>query len=104
MSYVVAFRGHTHAPAIFHKHFVLDPLIAIDGDRASVESYFVRIDKDDDGPYLRVYGRYLDAFVRCADCKWRIQKRVETSKEPARKPRPGGPPGMAEQLFDTDQG
>src|SRR5688500_2925940 len=48
-----AFRGHTHAPSIFHKHVVVDPRIEIEGDTASVESYFARLDEDEDGPYIR---------------------------------------------------
>jgi ketosteroid isomerase-like protein len=94
-----AFRGHTHAPRIFHKHLVVDPLIELDdgGDEARVVSYFARIDQDDDGPYLRGYGRYRDVLVRCDDGRWRIRERWADSEASSPRPRPGGPAGQAEQ-------
>jgi ketosteroid isomerase-like protein len=85
-----AFRGHTHAPATYHKHFVVDPRIRIDGDVARVESYFARLDKDGDGPYVRGFGRYLDVLLRCPDGRWRFKERHAESEASSPKPRPGG--------------
>ena len=70
-----AFDGHTHAPAIYHKHFVVDPRIAVTGDVARVESYFTRLDTDKDGPYMRGYGRYIDVLQRCPDGRWRLDRK-----------------------------
>lgn len=68
--------GHSHAPEHFHKHLVADPVITVDGDTATCESYMTRIDKGENGPYLWSFGRYLDEFVRSDDGKWRVKKRV----------------------------
>jgi hypothetical protein len=53
-----AFRGHTHAPEMFHKHLLFSAEISLDGDRASVKSEFARIDESDAGPVLVSFGRY----------------------------------------------
>jgi ketosteroid isomerase-like protein len=70
-----AFRGHTHAPEMFHKHLLFQPQIELDGDRATVESGFARLDEGDAGPVLRSFGRYLDVLVRCDDGRWRFASR-----------------------------
>jgi SnoaL-like domain len=70
-----AFRGHTHAPLVYHKHVVVDPRIEVDGDTATVESYFARLDNADHGPYIRAFGRYRDVLVRCGDGRWRFKER-----------------------------
>jgi hypothetical protein len=31
-----AFDSHTHAPAVFHKHLLIEPRVTIDGSAASV--------------------------------------------------------------------
>jgi hypothetical protein len=71
-----AFRNHTHAPRHYHKHFVLEPLIDIAGDNATVTSMFARLDSYGQLPRIRAFGRYLDKFVRCADAKWRMIERI----------------------------
>lgn len=71
-----AFREHTHAPAVFHKHLVIEPLITVNGDRATVVSMFARLDKIDGVPGIRVFGRYRDTLVRCADGAWRFSERI----------------------------
>jgi ketosteroid isomerase-like protein len=70
-----AFRGHTHAPAMFHKHLLFQPQIRVDGDRAVVESGFARVDESSGGPVLRSFGRYRDELVRCEDGRWRFVQR-----------------------------
>jgi ketosteroid isomerase-like protein len=70
-----AFREHTHAPEKFHKHFLVEPRIRLDGDRATVESYYARLDQYEDGPKVRSFGRYRDVLVRCDDGRWRFEER-----------------------------
>jgi ketosteroid isomerase-like protein len=70
-----AFRAHTHAPDVYHKHFVLDPRIEISGDTADVESYYARLDDREGGPYIRSFGRYLDVLQRGDDGRWRFRER-----------------------------
>ncbi len=71
---------HTHAPVRWHKHFLAEPVVTIDGDVASVTSYFVRLDRYDRGIYMRGFGRYLDRLVRCDDGRWRFTERVIESE------------------------
>lgn len=73
------FRLHTHAPDFYHKHFMAEPRIVINGDTATVDSMFARLDAFDEGPGILAYGRYLDKLVRCEDGKWRfVDRRAET--------------------------
>ena len=69
------FRRHTHAPERYHKHFVVAPLITIDGDRARVECYNARLDAQPNGLATRSFGRYRDELVRCPDGRWRFSSR-----------------------------
>lgn len=71
-----AFDDHSHAPAAWHKHLLVEPRIRLDGDRATVDSYFVRIDGAAEGPRVRSMGRYRDVVVRCPDGRWRLQERT----------------------------
>jgi hypothetical protein len=65
------------APALFAKHFVMDPRIVVTGDEASVLSYFLRVEPRDDGPsQIVASGRYVDRLVRCDDGRWRFTERV----------------------------
>ena len=45
------------------------------GDEATAESYFSRLNDSPDGPVVRSFGRYLDVLVRCDDGAWRIRER-----------------------------
>ena len=38
---------------------------ALDGDAATAESYFTRLNDSPRGPVVRSFGRYLDVLVRC---------------------------------------
>lgn len=69
------FRAHTHAPNQYHKHLLMDPHVELDGDRATAQSYYVRLDEQLVGPQMSSFGRYLDTFVRCPDGRWRLQSR-----------------------------
>lgn len=70
-----AFDAHSHAPEAFHKHFLVEPRVRIDGDTAVAESYFTRLNDSPSGPVVRSFGRYLDVLVRCDDGRWRLSER-----------------------------
>lgn len=70
------FRSHTHAPERRHKHLMVEPLIVLDGDTATVTSMFVRVDLEGTQPIIHSFGRYHDSLVRCADGKWRFTRRT----------------------------
>lgn len=70
------FDGHTHAPAAFHKHVTVNPLITVDGATADAQSYFLRVDSPAEGPaVVLAAGRYIDRFERGDDGHWRIRSR-----------------------------
>jgi ketosteroid isomerase-like protein len=73
---VQAFDDHSHAPDRFHKHMLVEPRVQLDGDMATVDSYFMRLDTGDDGPVLRSFGRYRDRMRRCDDGHWRFAERL----------------------------
>ena len=70
-----AFDGHSHAPEAFHKHVIVDPRVRLNGDEATAESYFTRLNDSPEGPVVRSFGRYMDVLVRCDDGAWRIRER-----------------------------
>ena len=82
------FGQHTHAPAFFHKHLVLDAVVELDGDRAGVHSAFVRLDRDEEGPWLQSWGRYADVVTRDAGGRWRFARRTGHIESMARRPTP----------------
>ena len=90
---LVAFRNHTHAPQAFHKHIIVEPRIRFEGgahaDRATVDTYFARLDRYETGPATRSMGRYRDKLERCADGRWRFRERI-AEREASR---PGTPIG-----------
>jgi hypothetical protein len=70
-------QASVRVPALFAKHLVVDPEIELDGDDASVRSYFLRVEPRDDGPTQVVAsGRYLDRLARGADGRWRFVERI----------------------------
>jgi ketosteroid isomerase-like protein len=68
--------NHTRAPERFHKHLLVEPVIAVTGDTATASSYFMRVDDRDGVPTIYAFGRYLDALVRSADGRWRFAVRI----------------------------
>jgi ketosteroid isomerase-like protein len=75
---VEQFRAHPHAPESWMKHFLVEPLIVVYGDRAHANSYYARLVGEPwstDGPKLASFGRYEDILVRCADGRWRFLER-----------------------------
>jgi hypothetical protein len=69
------FHWHTNAPNVYHKHFLAEPRIKLEGDQASVSSFWTRLDRSEQGPVITSFGRYQDVFVRCPDGRWRIKER-----------------------------
>src|SRR5580658_7574440 len=70
------FDGHTHAPAAFHKHVTVNPLITIDASAADAQTYFLRLDRPNAGPaVVLAAGRYVDRLERGEDGRWRIRSR-----------------------------
>ena len=70
--------GHPRAPETLHKHLLLNPLIDIEGDMASVASYFEMLLEIEGLPETYCFGRYLDRMRRCADGVWRfVERRAE---------------------------
>jgi hypothetical protein len=86
-----AFRAHTHAPVAFHKHFVIEPLIWIRGDRTNADSMFARLDSYAGIPQMRSFARYRDVLIRCPDGRWRCRER----KAELGAKRPGTPSAAA---------
>jgi hypothetical protein len=73
----LAAQTSVRAPALFAKHLLIEPRIVLDGDTASVDSYFVRIEPRDDGPtQIVASGRYLDELSRGSDGQWRFTHRI----------------------------
>jgi hypothetical protein len=73
----LAAQTSVRVPALYAKHIVVDPRIALDGDHARVVSYFLRVEPGNDGPTRIVAsGRYLDRLVRSHDGAWRFEERI----------------------------
>jgi hypothetical protein len=84
---------HTRAPERFHKHMVVDPVIAVDGDRATAVSYFMRLDDVGGERVVYAFGRYRDDLVRGEDGRWRFARRIAEveSRRATPAPRRGAP-------------
>ena len=79
--------AHSRAPNHWHKHLLYEPLVTVDGDRATARSYFARLDADGNGtPSVRAFGRYLDELVRGSDGRWRFVERVAEVEAVAASP------------------
>lgn len=69
-------RGHKHALGRWTQHLLVEPMIDVDGDRATSVAYFVRVDDRGAVPYVSATGRYHDELRRCEDGQWRFSRRV----------------------------
>jgi hypothetical protein len=68
---------HTRAPGRYHKHMLMEPVMTVNGDQATVQSYFTRLDATAQGrPFIRAFGRYVDRMVQEADGVWRFKERI----------------------------
>ena len=80
---------HTRAPETWHKHMMVQPRVAVEGDTAKVESFFTRLDEDETlEPYVLVFGRYRDTVQRCDDGLWRFQERIVEIESIKARPAP----------------
>ncbi|MBI2867803.1 MAG: nuclear transport factor 2 family protein [Chloroflexi bacterium] len=68
---------HTRAPAKYHKHLLIEPVITSDSAQAKAVSYFARLDESAAKvPFVRSFGRYHDTMLKCADGRWRFKERI----------------------------
>ena len=68
--------GHTHAPDVYHKHFLSIPSVEfVDDDSATARTYFTMLHERPTGPIVLVIGRYLDRLVR-GETGWVFAERV----------------------------
>jgi hypothetical protein len=67
---------HSRRPYAFHLHCIVEPIIAVDGDEATADSYLFVLMEHEGAPVLRVFGRYHDDLVRCSDGRWRFRRRA----------------------------
>ena len=66
------------APASTLWHWITDPAIVVDGDRATAESFWMHIRRGEgDAPLLPTLGHYQDDLV-CENGRWRFQLRRVT--------------------------
>ncbi len=68
--------AHTRTKPSHMRHFVTNPVIDVQGDRARARAYFFDLDNDNKPrwPYVAAYGYYEDALVRTAE-GWRFTHR-----------------------------
>jgi ketosteroid isomerase-like protein len=79
--------GEPRPPVQVTKHTLIAPRIELDGDRASVRSYYATLlDDPAGGPRIMSIGTYTDVLVRCADGRWRFAHRTNTRE--SRRPIP----------------
>jgi len=69
-------RDRLLAAGHYRIHTMIEPDIALDGDRASARSYFQTTDNDNGRIYIVSIGVYKDLFVRSADGRWRMKERL----------------------------
>lgn len=78
--------AHTRPPAKYNKHLLIEPIITLRGDEATVVSYYARIDDGESGPFVFSFGRYHDRLVKCEDGKWRFKERLIEREAITREP------------------
>lgn len=79
-------------PPSFRKHVIVDPLVTVEGTRASVTAYWLLLQRDEaEGtPVVAAFGRYEDRLVK-TDGRWRIaDRRAEVEATTAAPEPPGG--------------
>ena len=71
------------APGATLWHWISDPVITVDGDRATASSLWMHVRRgDDDRPLLPTLGGYDDELIR-EDGRWRFQRRTVSPLIPA---------------------
>jgi 3-phenylpropionate/cinnamic acid dioxygenase small subunit len=70
---------HSHAPELFHKHVLAEPMISVNGDEASAESYWLlALERKGNRAGIVGFGRYLDTLRRQPNGVWLFtQRRIE---------------------------
>jgi hypothetical protein len=71
---LAAYVAQYPKPPNARKHIVVSPIIEIDGDTATVDSYWLFFGRNVDGTSIQGYGRYHDQMVK-VDGEWRIKER-----------------------------
>jgi len=67
---------HTRAPARYHKHLLVEPLITLESNnQATVQSYFLRVDEGEGKLYILAFGRYQDRLVKY-NSRWLFKERI----------------------------
>jgi 3-phenylpropionate/cinnamic acid dioxygenase small subunit len=67
---------HTHAPDVYHKHFLSIPAVHFEDDtKAVARTYFTMLHERPSGPIVLVFGRYLDRLVALAT-GWAFAERI----------------------------
>jgi hypothetical protein len=72
-------------------HLTVNPLVAVDADVTTADSYYVTIALCEQGPMVRSRGRYRDKLRRTAS-GWQFSERIAVSM---RTPAPQGQPPLA---------
>jgi hypothetical protein len=71
------------APGATLWHWISDPTIVVDGDRATASSLWMHVRRgDDDRPLLPTLGAYDDELIR-EDGRWRFARRTVSPLVPA---------------------
>jgi uncharacterized protein (TIGR02246 family) len=73
-------RGRARPPD-WQRHFLLNPIIELDGDRATFRAYMLITWIKNDRTTLRATGHYHGTVVRDGD-RWRFQERYMVADDP----------------------
>ena len=80
---VAALPDNPPAPGATLWHWISDPTIVVDGDRATASSLWMHVRRgDDDRPLLPTLGGYDDELIR-EDGRWRFLRRSVSPLVPA---------------------
>lgn len=74
-AFAAAYEGSVRAQIHALKHYTINILSQIDGDRASASSYLQLVNTGAQGVQIRFTGRYEDELVRGTDGRWRFARR-----------------------------
>jgi hypothetical protein len=64
------------SPKSQQKHISTTPQMEVNGDSATVETFFIGFNANDGVPQLFLIGRYVDTMHRDSDGTWRIAERI----------------------------
>ena len=85
-------ENHAHAPEVWMKHVTVNPVIEIDGDTASVHSFWFLLEDVGGTAIVSGFGRYVDRLAK-EDGKWRFRHR--TSEIESLRPGYGSAPASS---------